>query len=236
MPPDTSPLYVQLASQLAQSIHNGSYAVHHALPSERMLCESLGVSRITARKAIDTLVEQGLVVRRHGSGNFIAARAPQGLTRLSSFSEQMATSGLTPTSQWLTRTASAASAEERTALGLSARSRVARLERLRLADGLPVALETTVLPLALLPRPETLEGSLYAYLEDSGHAPHTAQQRLRATQADARQASLLQVRSGAALLRVVRSSRDAQGLAVEYTHTFCRSDFYDYSVELRSTP
>lgn len=236
MSPDTSPLYVQLASQLALSIRNGSYALHHALPSERTLSESLGVSRITARKAIDALVQQGLVQRRHGSGNFIAAREPQGLTRLSSFSEQRAADGQTPASHWLQRASARATAAERAALELQAPARVARLHRLRLADGLPVALEHTVLPLKLLPAPQTLEGSLYAWLEQHGHAPHTAQQRLRALNADAQQAALLQIPVGTALLWVTRSSRDVQGLALELTHTWCRSDYYDYAVELRRTP
>jgi GntR family transcriptional regulator len=236
MASDTSPLYIQLASQLAHSIRDGSYAVGHALPSERALCESMGVSRITARKAIDRLVEQGLVQRRHGSGNFIAARAPQGLTRLTSFSEQMAAGGQTPDSRWLLRSSAKPSAPERAALELGPTARVARLQRLRLADGLPLALEHTVLALTLLPQPQALEGSLYAHLEQQGHAPHTAQQRLRALNADAEQARLLQVPVGAALLWVMRSSRDAQGLALELTHTWCRSDSYDYAVELRRTP
>jgi GntR family transcriptional regulator len=229
-------LYIQLASQLAQSIRNGRYALNHALPSERMLCESLGVSRVTARKAIERLVEQGLVVRRHGSGNFIAAREPQGLTQLSSFSEQMRAGGQAPESQWLLRSSARPNAEERSALELAPTDRVARLQRLRLANGLPVALEHTVLPLSLLPRPQELQGSLYAWLEQEGHAPHTAQQRLRALNADAEQARLLQLPAGAALLWVTRCSRDASGLALELTHTWCRSDCYDYAVELRRTP
>ena len=232
---DTSPLYIQLASQLARSIRDGSYAVHHALPSERALCESQGVSRITARKAIDRLVEQGLVQRRHGSGNFIAARQPQSLNRLSSFSEQMVAGGQTPDSQWLLRSSARPNADERSALELAAMARVARLQRLRLADGLPVALEHTAIPLNLLPRPQELEGSLYAWLEQQGHAPHTAQQRLRALTADAGQARLLQIPAGSALLWVTRCSRDVSGLALELTHTWCRSDCYDYAVELRRT-
>lgn len=236
MASDTSPLYIQLASQLAQSIRNGSYAVNHALPSERTLCESLGVSRVTARKAIERLVEQGLVQRRHGSGNFIAAREPQGLIRLSSFSEQMRAGGQAPESQWLLRSSARPGAEERGALELAPTARVARLQRLRLADGLPVALEHTALPLTLLPRPQELQGSLYAWLEQTGHAPHTAQQRLRALNADAEQARLLQLPTGAALLWVTRCSRDANGLALELTHTWCRSDCYDYAVELRRSP
>ncbi|MFN6171511.1 MAG: GntR family transcriptional regulator, partial [Burkholderiales bacterium] len=71
---DNSPLYAQLARKIADAIRAGHYQVDEALPSERLLSESLNVSRVTARKAIDRLVEQGLVVRRQGSGNYIAPR------------------------------------------------------------------------------------------------------------------------------------------------------------------
>ena len=84
-----SPLYVQLAQKLAQAIRDGRYLADEALPSERVLSESLNLSRVTARKAIDQLVEQGLVVRRRGSGNYIAPKLEQPLSRLTSFSEEL---------------------------------------------------------------------------------------------------------------------------------------------------
>ena len=88
-PEDTSPLYQQLARQLTEGILAGTYRVDQALPSERVLSESRNLSRVTARKAIDRLVEQGLIVRKHGSGNYIAPRLEQPLTRLTSFSEEL---------------------------------------------------------------------------------------------------------------------------------------------------
>ena len=86
---DNSPLYMQIARKLSDDVRNGRYQVDQALPSERTLSELLDVSRVTARKAIDQLVEQGLVVRRRGSGNYIAPRIEQPLSNLSSFSEQL---------------------------------------------------------------------------------------------------------------------------------------------------
>ncbi len=90
-----SPLYMQLAQKLAQAIRNDDYQPNEALPSERVLSESLSLSRVTARKAIDQLVEQGLVVRRRGSGNYIAPRLEQPLSRLTSFSEELHQRGFT---------------------------------------------------------------------------------------------------------------------------------------------
>ncbi|HEX4857882.1 MAG TPA: GntR family transcriptional regulator, partial [Usitatibacteraceae bacterium] len=133
-PQDSSPLYLQLARYLSEAIHSGQYAAHSALPSERVLSETAGVSRVTARKAIDQLVDQGLIERRRGSGNYIATRIEQKLSRLSGFSEELSSRGYAPRSEWLKRELAAATPEEQLALGLGANARVARLERLRLAD------------------------------------------------------------------------------------------------------
>ena len=75
-------MYLQLARKLGEAVRSGRYQAHEALPSERSLSESLGVSRVTARKAIDQLVDQGLIVRKRGSGNYIAPHLEQPLSRL----------------------------------------------------------------------------------------------------------------------------------------------------------
>src|SRR3954469_6917254 len=93
---DNSPLYMQVGRKLIDDVRAGRYQVDQALPSERLLSEQLEVSRVTARKAIDQLVGQGLVVRRRGSGNYIAPRIEQPLSNLSSFSEQLLQRGYRP--------------------------------------------------------------------------------------------------------------------------------------------
>ena len=79
-PNAASPLYMQLAQALAQAIRDGVFHADEALPSERVLAEQLDLSRVTARKAIDRLVEQGLIIRKRGSGNYIAPKLEQPLT------------------------------------------------------------------------------------------------------------------------------------------------------------
>lgn len=238
LPPldDATPLYQQLARQLAADIRAGTYAGDQALPSERTLSEALGVSRVTARKAIDTLVNQGLVLRRHGAGNFVAPRLEQASSKLASFSEELRQRGYTPSSHWITRTIANASATEREALGLGRGERVARLERLRLADGVPMALEHSVLPLDRLPRPQSLKGSLYRHLTALGNTPVRARQTVRAINADDTMAKQLDVLPGTALLWVQRTAQDAQGRPIEFTQSYCRSDYYHFVAELRSTP
>ena len=116
---DNSPLYMQIARKLTDDVRAGRYQVDQALPSERALSEQLNVSRVTARKAIDQLVEQGLVVRKRGSGNYIAPRIEQPLSNLSSFSEQLQQRGYQPGSRWLSRAIVIASTDEQMSLGLS---------------------------------------------------------------------------------------------------------------------
>ena len=230
---DNSPLYMQVARKLIMDVRAGRYRVDQALPSERLLSEQLDISRVTARKAIDQLVGQGLVVRRRGSGNYVAPRIEQPLSRLSSFSEQLEQRGYRPSSTWLRREIVLATLEEQLALGLPHNSRVARLERLRLADDVAMAYEVSVIPAAVLPRPQEVASSLYAHLDRSGNLPVRAVQHIRAMNAPALLAERLGVPEGRAVLYITRTGYLASGVAVELTHSYCRSDHYDFVAEMQ---
>jgi GntR family transcriptional regulator len=230
---DSSPLYVQIARKLTKDMRDGRYQVDQALPSERSLSEQLDVSRVTARKAIDQLVDQGLVVRKRGSGNYVAPRIEQPLSNLSSFSEQLEQRGYRPGSKWLKRALVAAAAEEQLSLGLSPDSRVARLERLRLADGVVMAYEVSVIPASLLPAPDEVGASLYEHLNKTGCMPVRALQHIRAMNAGAELASQLGVPIGQAVLYITRVGYAESGQPVELTHSYCLSDHYDFVAEMR---
>lgn len=231
-PTAASPLYLQLAQAMAKAIADGRLATDAALPSERVLSDTLKVSRVTARNAIERLVEQGLILRKRGSGNYIAPRIEQPLARLSSFSEELHQRGFVPGSRWLSRGFAAAAPDEQLSLELRSGDRVARLERLRLADQVVMAYEVSVLPATVLPDPEAVSSSLYNHLARSGHSPVRALQHIRALNADARLAGLLEVPSGTAVLFVTRVGYIASGKAVELTHSYCRSDYYDFVAEM----
>lgn len=229
---DSSPLYLQLARKLGRAVRDGRYQVNQALPSERLLSAQLDVSRVTARKAIDQLVDEGLILRRRGSGNYIAPRLEQPLSRLSSFSEELRRRGYKPGSRWLERSIVTATAEERRCLDLARGARVAHLERLRLANDVVMAYELSALPLAVLPDPRAVRASLYRYLERIGHAPVRAQQHLQAVNAADGLAARLGVPAGQAVLFITRIGYGETGQAVELTHSYCRNDYYDFVVEL----
>jgi len=230
---DSSPLYVQLARRIEAAIRDGQYQVDQALPSERLLSDSLGVSRVTARKAIDQLVDQGLIVRRQGSGNYIAPRFEQPLSRLTSFSEELSRRGYKPTSRWLKRVITLPAPDEQLSLAIASTTKVARLERLRLADDVVMAYEISVLPASVVAKPARVEGSLYKYLESVNQVPVRALQHIRALNAPDKLAKQLGILPGQAVLFITRVGYNAEGRAVELTHSYCRNDYYDFVAELR---
>ncbi|WP_213878978.1 GntR family transcriptional regulator [Pseudomonas sp. dw_358] len=228
-----TPLYLQLARNLEAAIHAGQWKSDQALPSERSLSEDLNISRVTARKALDVLEQQGLIRRNQGSGTFITPRLEQPLSRLSSFSEMLRSKGFTPSSQWLQREIALPTHEELIRLGLSPSDQVARLERLRKADGIVMAVEVSTLPASLLPDPQAVGDSLYAHLDVIGCPVVRALQHIRAINASIQMAAQVGVEPGTAMLRMTRIGFGADNTAIELTDTYCRDDYYDFVAELR---
>lgn len=228
-----TPLYLQLAKKLAEAINSGWWRAHEALPSERVLAEHIGVSRVTARKAMDVLIEQRLVSRQHGSGTFITPHIEQPLSRLTSFTEQLRQRGFEPSSVWLERRIDVPDNEEAIQLGLSSHARVARLKRQRWVDGVVMAIEYSTVPVAFLPKPMDLEQSLYAFFDANACSVVRALQHVRAVNASPEIAALAGVRVGEAMLLMKRLGFTVDDVPIEITHTYCRSDYYDFVAELR---
>jgi GntR family transcriptional regulator len=232
-PDNDTPLYLQLARKLGQAIHENRWDAGEALPSERVLSEALGVSRITARKAIALLVEQGLIRRTQGAGSFIAPRYDDTLSRLSSFSEMLRRRGFKPSSQWISREIQPASRDEVIQLGLSPSAAVTRLKRLRLADDIVMAVENSTLPTSVIPDPQAIGDSLYSFLEQRGLAIVRALQHFRAVNASEEIAQQMGIAPHDALLLITRIGYTADQRAIELTDTYCRNDYYDFVAELR---
>ncbi|WP_181703940.1 GntR family transcriptional regulator [Chthonobacter albigriseus] len=232
---DPAPLYLRLQSAIREAVGAGSLAPGDALPPERELASELGISRVTVRKALAGLVEAGILQQRRGSGTYVAPtphRMEQPLSRLTSFTEDMRARGFRPTVQVIDRRVSLPSPEEAMVFGLKVGERVTRLHRLRLADGVPMAIEMAVVPQAFLPDPDLVDQSLYAVLEARGIRPVRALQRLAATNIAATEAALLEVPVGSATLRIERVSYLADGRVVEFTRSYYRGDAYDFVAEL----
>ncbi|WEX10458.1 GntR family transcriptional regulator [Chelativorans sp. AA-79] len=230
------PAYRRLAEALARRVSEGVIAVGSALPTERSLAEKLGVARVTVRAAYRSLCETGILETRQGSGTFVRAmptRIEQPLWQLSSFSEEMMKRGYRPTTRVLHMMVVEAATGERAALALADKEEVVRLKRLRLADGMPLAIETAAVPAYILADAKPGSGSLYRLLAERGHRPVRATQRLSAISLDAASAKLLETARGAAALLMERTSYGRSGRAVEYTHSIYRGDAYNFVAELK---
>ncbi len=246
------PLYKQVSVVLTNLIEDGSLAAGSSLPPERELAQALGLARVTIRSAYQTLLENRLVERRHGSGTYICERPKkisQPLWQLTSFSQDMIARGKVPGVRILSGGIGQPSPEEAFQLGISMQDLVVRVERLRLADDMPMAIERAVVPQRLLGAAtlsaagqETelaqavLSGalSLYTALEQHGYKPVRALQRLTAVVLDPVNARLLGVADKAAALQMERVSRTQTDRIVEYTRSLYRGDAYDFIAELKT--
>jgi GntR family transcriptional regulator len=234
----TGPLYLRLKALIRGAIDKGALAAQDALPSEREIASLLDISRVTVRKALTELVDEGVLTQKRGSGTYVtgqAQRVEQRLSRLTSFTEDMLARGLTPSVKWLQKSIASPSPDEAMVLALSPNERVIRLRRLRMADGRPMALELAVVPARLLASPEVVGNSLYAALQAAGIRPVRALQRLSAESLDAENAATLSVPAGSPALYIERISYLADGRAVEFTKSHYRGDAYDFVVELTTS-
>ncbi|MEM5584863.1 GntR family transcriptional regulator [Roseibium sp. AS2] len=232
----SGPRYLQLRRRIQKAIDEGVLGENEPLPSERDIAALTDLSRVTVRKAVAGLVEDRVVVQKRGSGSFVAPRVhkvEQRLSGLTSFSEDMARRGLTASSEWLRRGLFPASPEEMFTLGLTSGCRVARVDRLRKADGTPMAIERASLSETVLPHPEEVTRSLYSVLRASGMQPVRAIQRISARNLDPVDAETLGVPAGSAGLKIERVSYLASGNVVEFTRSVYRGDAYDFIAELQ---
>lgn len=226
------PLYQQLQRAIRQAIETRVLGPDDALPPERDLAADFSVSRITVRKAIDGLVDEGLLMRRQGSGTFVCARVEKNFSKLTSFSEDMRARGRNPRSVWLRKSAGTVTPEEALTLRASPGTPVYRFHRIRFADDAPMSLEYATILASCLPSLEAVESSLYAALERVGNRPVRALQRLRAVLLSAEQAELLQAREKDPGLLVERLGFLKDGRAAEFTQSFYRGATYDFVAEL----
>lgn len=231
---DREPLYKQLQRKLREAINENALLPDQLLPAERDMADEFNVSRITVRKALGGLVNEGLLTRRQGAGTFVSTRVEKNFSQLTSFSEDMAARGFRAHSKWLERSVSEVTSEEVMSYGLSPGMKVYRFHRLRFADDAPMSLEYTIIPAFCLPSAEAVKSSLYDALGETGYRPTRALQRLRAILLDAEQARLLEAKENDAGLLVERRGFLKDGRIVEIARSYYRGDTYDFVAELNS--
>jgi len=233
---DNTPLYVQLAKNIRQHISDGGIDPGNALPSERDLSEMTGMSRVTIRKAIEQLIDEGLLFRKQGSGTFVAPRIEAPGSTLSGFSDDARRRGQSPGVYWMFKNYATPTEEEAIMLETAQTTKVARLGRVRFLGGEPLAIEHAVVPARFLPALGLLGDSLYAALDVQGFRPTTGQQRIRASLATPTEAGILSIKENSEILRIERLTRVADGTPVEFTRSAYRGDRYDFVSDLSARP
>jgi len=216
---DTTPRYQTIEQALRQRIRD--LPPHTPLASESQLSAEFGVSRMTARGAVTRLVNAGLVYRESGRGTFVAAppsnRRAESLVR---FTEQMRRAGRVGSSRVIGTSVRAATAAERTELRPGKRG-VFEVRRVRLADGTPIAVETSVFSAALSAALSAadLTASMHTALANQGRVPTSGHATITAENATAEDVDLLDVPAGSAVLVERRLIKDQYGHPLERTES-----------------
>jgi GntR family transcriptional regulator len=208
------PLWIQAATLIHDQIDQGALKAGARLPPERELCQQLGISRVTLRKALNQLVEAGVLNASHGRGWYVAKSAAkrEWPNTLESFSETAARMGLEPQSEVLRAEAAPASFDEAEELSIAPGTDLFHLERVRLLNGVPIALDMTQIALALLPgvsKADFTRDSLYSTLAEAGIEPVRADSTMEAREADAGEAQHLRIVVGKPLLVMRQLAYDA---------------------------
>jgi GntR family transcriptional regulator len=215
------PHYRRIEAVLRRRIASGQPG--DALPSDAQLCVEFGVSRMTARNAMQRLAEEGLVIRAPGRGSFIAEPPlHRQANRLMTFSDEMRRRGLVPESRLLALEVRPSSEAEAFHLGLAPGEPVVAVRRLRLADGIPMALETAVLDRRVGPavmQADLVTGSLHEAIRAAGHVLHRGSATIRAESAGPEDAAILGIRIADPLLVERRVIRDNHGRRIEATES-----------------
>ena len=232
------PKYYLLKESIRDMIEDRALQEGDLIPSERELCETHGVSRMTARQAVNELVNEGVLYREQGRGTFVAgAKLRHETARLTSFTQDMQERGMTVSSSVLGVEVEGASPTVARALGVGPGEQVIRLSRVRNADGRPMALETSYLLYEFgkgILGVDLSQSSLYEELRKKGIRIASAEQKYEATLLNENEADHLGIPAGSAALLVERVTFDDSGNPFEYVKSIYRGDRYQVATVLHS--
>lgn len=229
------PLYDQLVDILTEKIEH-EYRPGDLLPSERELSKYYGLSRTTVRLALQELERLGLVVRQHGRGTFVADRSVQAtnLSQTYSFTDQMREMGRDPSTTILEFAEIDADKNLAEKMRVRMGDKLFKIERLRCADGMPMMVERTYMPMRKfmsLKRPMLERASLYTVIEQVFHEKiRVAEEEFFASIARPADAHLLGIGEGAPVLDLVRTTYDVGNEIIEYTLSVARADQFKYKI------
>ena len=228
------PLYFQVATRLEQAIMDGTLPAGARLENEISFGERLGLSRPTVRRAIQDLVDKGLLVRRRGIGTQVVHGQVTRGVELTSLHEDLIRSGKKATTKILSLAKIKATKKDSDHLGVAVGDDILWVRRIRFADGVAVSIMENWLPTEFtdITVDDLAEHGLYQLFRSRGVNLRVAKQRIGARKANVEEAKLLEIDKGAALLTMDRTAYDNSGRAIEYGHHCYRPDLYSFEVTL----
>jgi GntR family transcriptional regulator len=226
------PIYHQLEEYIKQQIETGILKEEAVIPSEREYAERFQISRMTVRQAINNLVSEGLLKRQKGRGTFVnKKKVEQELQGMTSFTEDMRSRGMNPSSTLLSFQIILADKNTAMDLRIEENDSVYKIKRIRLADGAPMALETAYIPVEIVPglTEDNSNLSLYQYIEEHlSLSISEATQEIEASVADSHDAENLGITIGDPILLIERISYLTDGIPFELVKSTFRADRYRF--------
>jgi GntR family transcriptional regulator len=231
------PLYGKVEEILASEIAQGDLQPGDRLPSEDELLSRFGVSRITVRRAIQNLIQRGIVEIRRGRGTFVLApKISQELTKLTGFVEDMDAHGRKASAHVIGHGVVVANARVARQLAISKGTHVMRIERVRIADSVPMSFDETYLPLDIgrkVVRNDLRVMPIFTLLEEKYGIPLTdAEYSLEAAAASVQVAEALEIPKGAPIFRIERTSFTTKGKPIDYEMLSYRGDLIRFVTRL----
>ena len=228
------PLYFQVAQKIEAAIMDGELPAGSRLENEVALGDRLGLSRPTVRRAIQELVDKGLLVRRRGIGTQVVHGQVTRGVELTSLFEDLTRSGKKPSTKMLEIKEVKADSKMAEILAVAVGSPILYVKRLRLADNVPVSILENWLPADFvdLDHDAMIEHGLYQLLRSRGVNIRVAKQRIGARKSTTLESELLEIDKNSAVLTMDRTAYDNSGRAVEFGHHCYRPDLYSFEVTL----
>ncbi|WP_051973207.1 GntR family transcriptional regulator [Cryobacterium sp. MLB-32] len=226
----TAPVHLQIGEWICGLVVSGELVPGEKLPPERQLAEALSVSRMTLRQALEGLQTAGWITRtlgRSGGAVITEHRSNMDIASLAGLRAQLLQSAMSASSRLISATQHGPDADTRTALRLGTADEVFEIQRVRLADMVPVVFERSFFPVALFPGllEHELTGSMYSIMRSEfALGPVSAAQEINAVIADAAVADLLEIAVGSPLLGIVRTSLSGNGTPVEFSRDLICSE------------
>lgn len=232
---DSLPVYIQIHDEIKAKIEAEVWKIGDRLPSERELAVQFGVSRMTLRQAVQTLADEGILERKIGSGTYVARQKVQEkMSGTTSFSEIMRSQGRVPSSKAIAYFFTAPSSSEMEKLQLKEHETILRMERIRLADNLPICFEIASIPEKLIHgfSKQEIISSFYQTLEEKGERKiGGANQTISAMLASEQIADYLQIKRGDAILRMSQVSYLEDSTPFEYVRTQYVGNRFEFFLE-----